>query len=342
MMQEELFEQSELYEHHRIVADKGQGLLRVDKFLFNRLENVSRNKIQLAIRAGNVLVNGNTVKPNYRIKPEDLLTVVLPYPHREYEIIPENLPLNIVYEDEHLIVVNKEAGMVVHPAHGNYTGTLVNALCWHLKDVPLFQSGEIRPGLVHRIDKETSGILVIAKTEMALTKLARQFFDRTTKRTYNAIVWGTFDPPQGTVTGNIGRCLKDRLKMQVFPDGENGKPAVTHYRMLEQLGYVSLIECRLETGRTHQIRVHMEYIKHPVFNDERYGGDKILRGTVFSKYKQFVENCFEIIPRQALHAKSLGFMHPESGDEMFFDSALPNDMLRLIEKWRNYIADRDQ
>jgi 23S rRNA pseudouridine1911/1915/1917 synthase len=342
MMQEELFEQSELYEHHRIVADKGQGLLRVDKFLFNRLENVSRNKIQLAVRAGNVLVNGNTVKPNYRIKPEDLLTVVLPYPHREYEIIPENLPLNIVYEDEHLIVVNKEAGMVVHPAHGNYTGTLVNALCWHLKDVPLFQSGEIRPGLVHRIDKETSGILVIAKTEMALTKLARQFFDRTTKRTYNAIVWGTFDPPQGTVTGNIGRCLKDRLKMQVFPDGENGKPAVTHYRMLEQLGYVSLIECRLETGRTHQIRVHMEYIKHPVFNDERYGGDKILRGTVFSKYKQFVENCFEIIPRQALHAKSLGFMHPESGDEMFFDSALPNDMLRLIEKWRNYIADRDQ
>ena len=340
-MQEELFEQSELYEHHRIVADKGQGLLRVDKFLFNRLENVSRNKIQLAVRAGNVLVNGNTVKPNYRIKPEDLLTVVLPYPHREYEIIPENIPLNIVYEDEHLIVVNKEAGMVVHPAHGNYTGTLVNALCWHLKDVPLFQSGEIRPGLVHRIDKETSGILVIAKTEMALNKLARQFFDRTTKRTYNAIVWGTFDPPEGTVTGNIGRCIKDRLKMQVFPDGETGKPAVTHYRMLEQLGYVSLIECRLETGRTHQIRVHMEYVKHPVFNDERYGGDKILRGTVFSKYKQFVENCFEIIPRHALHAKSLGFMHPESGNEMFFDSALPNDMLRLIEKWRNYIADRD-
>jgi 23S rRNA pseudouridine1911/1915/1917 synthase len=342
MMQEELFEQSELYEHHRIVADKGQGLLRVDKFLFNRLENVSRNKIQLAVRAGNVLVNGNTVKPNYRIKPEDLLTVVLPYPHREYEIIPENIPLHIVYEDEHLIVVNKEAGMVVHPAHGNYTGTLVNALCWHLKDVPLFQSGEIRPGLVHRIDKETSGILVIAKTEMALNKLAKQFFDRTTKRTYNAIVWGTFDPPEGTITGNIGRCIKDRLKMQVFPNGETGKPAVTHYHMLEQLGYVSLIECRLETGRTHQIRAHMEYVKHPIFNDERYGGDKILRGTVFSKYKQFVENCFEIIPRHALHAKSLGFMHPESGDEMFFDSALPNDMLRLIEKWRNYIADRDQ
>lgn len=340
-MQDELFEQSELYEHHRIIADKGQGLLRVDKFLFNRLENVSRNKIQLAVKAGNVLVNGNAVKPNYRVKPEDLITVVLPYPHREYEILPENIPIKIVFEDEHLIVVNKQAGMVVHPGHGNYTGTLVNALCWHLKDVPLFQTGEIRPGLVHRIDKETSGILVVAKTEMALNRLAKQFFDRTTKRTYNAIVWGTFDPPEGTVTGNIGRCIKDRLKMQVFPDGETGKPAVTHYRLLEQLGYVSLIECRLETGRTHQIRVHMEYIKHPIFNDERYGGDKILRGTVFSKYKQFVENCFEIMPRHALHAKSLGFRHPITGKELYFDSELPEDMQQLIEKWRTYLMNRN-
>jgi len=246
-MQEELFEQSELYEHHRIVADKGQGMLRVDKFLFNRLENVSRNKIQLAVRAGNVLVNSNPVKPNYRVKPSDVITIVLPYPHHEYEIVPENLPINILYEDDHLIVVNKEAGMVVHPGHGNYTGTLVNALCWHLKDVPLFQSGEIRPGLVHRIDKETSGILVIAKTELALNRLAKQFFDHTTRRTYHAIVWGTFDPPEGTITGNIGRSIRDRLKMQVFPDGETGKPAVTHYKVIEQLGYVSLIECRLET-----------------------------------------------------------------------------------------------
>jgi 23S rRNA pseudouridine1911/1915/1917 synthase len=341
MMQDELFEQAELYEHHRIIADKGQGLLRVDKFLFNRLENVSRNKIQLAVKAGNVLVNGNAVKPNYRVKPEDLITVVLPYPHREYEILPENIPINIVFEDEHLIVVNKPAGMVVHPGHGNYTGTLVNALCWHLKDLLLFQTGEIRPGLVHRIDKETSGILVVAKTEMALNRLAKQFFDHSTKRIYNAIVWGTFDPPEGTVTGNIGRCVKDRLKMQVFPDSETGKPAVTHYRLLEQLGYVSLIECRLETGRTHQIRVHMEHIKHPVFNDERYGGDKILRGTVFSKYKQFVENCFEIMPRHALHAKSLGFRHPITGKEMYFDSELPDDMQQLIEKWRNYLMNRN-
>jgi 23S rRNA pseudouridine1911/1915/1917 synthase len=341
MMQDELFEQSELYEHHRIIADKGQGLLRVDKFLFNRLENVSRNKSQLAVKAGNVLVNGNAVKPNYRVKPEDLITIVLPYPHREYEILPENIPINIIFEDEHLIVVNKPAGMVVHPGHGNYTGTLVNALCWHLKDVPLFQTGEIRPGLVHRIDKETSGILVVAKTEMALNRLAKQFFDRTTKRTYNAVVWGTFDPPEGTITGNIGRCIKDRLKMQVFPDGETGKPAVTHYRLLEQLGYVSLIECRLETGRTHQIRVHMEYIRHPVFNDERYGGDKILRGTVFTKYKQFVENCFEIMPRHALHAKSLGFRHPITGKELIFESELPDDMQQLIEKWRNYLMNRN-
>ena len=340
-MQEELFDQSELYEHHRIVVDKGQGLLRVDKFLFNRLEHVSRNKIQMAVRAGNVQVNSKAVKPNYKVKPGDLITIVLPYPHHEYEIIPEDIPIQILYEDEHLIVVNKEAGMVVHPGHGNYTGTLVNALCWHLKDTPLFQSGEVRPGLVHRIDKDTSGVLVIAKTEIALNRLAKQFFDRTTQRTYQAVVWGTFDPPEGTITGHIGRSIRDRLKMQVFPDGESGKPAVTHYRMLEPLGHVSLVECTLETGRTHQIRAHMEYVKHPVFNDERYGGNKILRGTLFSKYKQFVENCFKIIPRHALHAKTLGFIHPESGRSMTFDSPLPADMQMLVEKWRKYITDRN-
>ncbi len=341
-MQEELYDQSELYEHHRIIADKGQGLLRLDKFLLSRLEHVSRNKIQIAVKAGNVLVNGNTVKSNYRVKPADLITIVLPYPHREYEIIPEDIPINILYEDESLIVVNKEAGMVVHPGHGNYTGTLVNALCWHLKDLPLFQSGEVRPGLVHRIDKDTSGILVAAKTELALNRLAKQFFDRTTKRTYQAVVWGTFDPPEGTIIGNIGRSNRDRLKMQVFPDGESGKHAITHYKILEKLGYVSLIECRLETGRTHQIRVHMEYIRHPVFNDERYGGNQILRGTVFSKYRHFVENCFKIIPRHALHAKSLAFRHPETGKEMSFESELPADMQQLIGKWRQYVAGRNE
>ncbi|HEX2395379.1 MAG TPA: RluA family pseudouridine synthase, partial [Bacteroidales bacterium] len=292
-MQDELIDQSELYEHHRIIADKKQGLLRVDKFLFNRLEKVSRNKIQMAIRAGNVLVNNSSVKPNYRVKPNDLITIVLPYPHQEFELVPENIPINIIYEDDQIIVVNKQAGMVVHPGHGNFTGTLVNALCWHLKDIPLFRTGEIRPGLVHRIDKDTPGILVIAKTEIALNKLARQFFDRTTSRTYQALVWGIPEPEDGTITGHIGRNIRDRLKMQVFPDGENGKHAVTHYRVLEKLGYVSLVECRLETGRTHQIRAHMEYIRHPVFNDERYGGNKILRGTVFTKYRQFVENCFQ-------------------------------------------------
>ncbi len=350
-MPEDLFEQaepeqaefadsSELYEHHRIVADKKQGLVRVDKFLFNRLEAISRNKIQTAVRAGNVLVNSRTVKPNYQVKPADVITVVLPYPHHEFELIPEDIPLNILYEDDHLMVVNKAPGMVVHPGHGNYTGTLVNALAWHLRDTPLFRSGEVRPGLVHRIDKDTSGILVIAKSEIALNRLARQFFERTTSRTYQALVWGTFEEAEGTVTGNIGRCLKDRLKMQVFPEGDQGKPAITHYRQLEKLGHVSLVECRLETGRTHQIRVHMEYIRHPIFNDERYGGDKILRGTVFARYRQFVENCFQECPRHALHAKSLGFTHPETGKPMFFDSELPDDMKNLVDRWRNYVDSR--
>jgi 23S rRNA pseudouridine1911/1915/1917 synthase len=341
-MQEELFEQSELYEHHRILVDRGQALLRIDRFLGNRLESVSRNKIQQASRAGNILVNGTPVKPNYRVKPADVISIVLPYPHHEFELIPEDIPLNILFEDDSIVVVNKLAGMVVHPGHGNYTGTLVNALAWHLKDLPLFKTGEARPGLVHRIDKDTSGILVIAKTELALNRLARQFFNRTTHRTYIALVWGHFDKKSGTIEGNIGRNIRDRLKMQVFPEGEQGKPAVTHYREIEPLGYVSLLECRLETGRTHQIRVHMEYSGHPVFNDERYGGDKILRGTTFARYRQFVQNCFALMPRHALHAKSLGFLHPDTNKEMFFDSELPPDFQQLLEKWRGYTGGRNQ
>jgi len=341
-MQDEFFEQSELYEHHRILVDKGQEPLRIDKYLGNRIDNVSRNKIQQAAKAGNILVNGTAIKPNYKVKPLDVISVLLPYPHREIELIPEPIPINILYEDEDIIVVNKEAGMVVHPGHGNYTGTLVNALAYHLKDLPLFQSGEIRPGLVHRIDKDTSGILVVAKTEMALNKLAKQFFDRTIKRTYIALVWGRFDNETGTIEGNIGRCVHDRMKMQVFPSGDQGKTAVTHYRVVESFGYVSLIECRLETGRTHQIRVHMEYIGHPIFNDERYGGNKILRGTTFTKYKQFIQNCFKIMPRHALHAQSLSFRHPQTGEIMQFNSTLPDDFRQLLEKWRTYTSEKNR
>lgn len=335
-------ESSELYEHHRIVADKGQGVLRVDKFLFHKLENVSRSKIQNAAQAGNILANGKAIKSNYKVKPNDVISVVLPHPPYEFQLIPQDIPLNIVYEDEHLIVINKEAGLVVHPGHGNYDGTLVNGLLYHLKDAPLFQKGEMRPGLVHRIDKNTSGLLVVAKTEMALNHLAKQFYDRTTKRRYVAMVWGAFEEEEGTITGNIGRSLKDRMKMYVFPDGEDGKHAVTHYKVMENLGYVSLVECRLETGRTHQIRVHMEYMNHPIFNDERYGGDRILKGTTFTKYKQFVQNCFSIMPRHALHARSLGFQHPHTGEEMYFESPLPADMQEVIEKWRVYIGSRDK
>lgn len=338
---DELNEQQELFEHFRFEVDKGQSQLRIDKYIFNHIENISRNKIQNAARAGNILVNNVSVKPNYKVKPKDTISIVLPHPPREFEIIPQNLPIDIVYEDDSVIVVNKTPDMVVHPGHGNYTGTLVNALTYHLKDLPLFQTGEIRPGLVHRIDKGTSGLLVIAKTELALNKLAKQFFDRKTKRTYVALIWGSPGEKEGTIEGNIGRHLKERLKFQVFPDGGQGKPAITHYRIIEQLGYVSLIECRLETGRTHQIRVHMEYIGHPIFNDDRYGGNRILKGTTFSKYKQFVENCFSLMPRPALHAKSLGFIHPETGKEMIFDSNLPGDMQSVIEKWRNYILSRD-
>jgi len=331
----------ELFEHYRLIADPGQSLLRIDKFLSNRIENASRSKIQSAADADCILVNNKPVKSNYRVKPGDVISVVMPHPPREIELIPENIPLNIVYEDESLIIVNKTPEMVVHPAYGHYTGTLVNALMYHLKDNPLFNTGEMRPGLVHRIDKNTSGLLVIAKTEQALNKLAKQFFEKTSERTYNALVWGSFAEKEGTITGNIGRNIRNRKIMQVLPDDMQGKHAVTHYKVLEELGYVTLVECKLETGRTHQIRVHFQHIGHPLFNDNEYGGDQILKGTTFTKYKQFVKNCFDILPRQALHAKTLGFKHPATGKFIRFDSELPDDMQQVIEKWRRYISGRD-
>lgn len=333
-------EQQELFEHYRFVVDPGQSMLRIDKYLSAKIESISRTRIQGAAEAGNILVNNIAVKSNYRIKPSDLIQIVLPNPPREIELIPQDIPLDVVFEDDHVIVINKKPGMVVHPGYGNYSGTMVNALMWHLRDNPMFSSGELRPGLVHRIDKNTSGLLVIAKSELAHNKLARQFYDRTTERQYLALVWGSPKPEEGTVTGNIGRSPKDRKVMYVFADGSEGKHAVTHYKVIEDLGYISLIECRLETGRTHQIRVHMSHIGHPLFNDEEYGGDRILRGTTFSKYQQFVKNCFTMLPRQALHAKSLGFEHPVTGKRLLFDSLLPDDMVNLIEKWRTYISGR--
>ena len=334
-------QQDEMYEHFALTVDKGQALLRIDKFLTNRIEHVSRNRIQSAADGGSILVNGTPVKSSYKVKPLDPISIVMPYPKREVEIIPENIPLDIVYEDDDLIIVNKAAGMVVHPGHGNYTGTLVNALTYHLKDLPLFQEGNMRAGLVHRIDKNTSGLLVIAKNERSHVRLAKQFFDHTIRRVYTALVWGNFDEDEGTITGNIGRSLRDRLKMAVFEDGSAGKHAVTHYKVLKRYGYVTLIECRLETGRTHQIRVHMEHTGHPLFNDERYGGDRILKGTTFSKYKQFIENCFTIMPRHGLHARSLGFVHPATGKEVYFESELPADMAAVLAKWDIYTANRD-
>jgi len=341
MAEEELTDQQELFEHFRFKADPGQSLLRIDKFLSDRIENSSRTKIQNASNAGNILVNNKPEKPNYKVKPGDIIQVVLPTPPREIELIPQNIPINIVYEDDDVLVVNKEPGMVVHPAYGNYSGTLVNALMYHFRDLPLFNTGESRPGLVHRIDKNTSGILVIAKNELSLNRLSKQFFDRTTDRRYHALVWGTPEPAEGTITGNVGRNVKDRKIMQVFADGSEGKHAVTHYKILENLGYISLVECKLETGRTHQIRVHFSYIKHPLFNDEEYGGDQIIKGTTFTKYQQFVKNCFAILPRQALHAKSLSFDHPVTGKRLSFDSELPDDMVQVIEKWRKYTSGRD-
>jgi 23S rRNA pseudouridine1911/1915/1917 synthase len=329
-------EEQELYEHHRFVADKGQGLLRVDKFLMARLESTSRNKIQNAAKAGNILVNDQPVKSNYKVKPRDVISIVMAFPPREIELIPEDIPINILYEDEHLLVVNKAPGMVVHPGHGNYTGTLVNAMVYHFKDLPMQNEDHIKPGLVHRIDKNTSGTLLIAKNELAQTRLAKMFFDRKVDRLYHALVWGDLKEEKGTIEGHIGRSLKNRKVMDVFAGGEFGKAAITHFRVLERFGYVTLVECKLETGRTHQIRAHFRFIGHPLFNDETYGGDRILKGTTFTKYKQFVQNCFKICPRHALHAKTLGFVHPETKKPMFFDSELAPDMQMLIDKWRHY------
>jgi 23S rRNA pseudouridine1911/1915/1917 synthase len=329
-------EEQELYEHHRFVVDKGQGLLRIDKFLMARLESTSRNKIQNAAKAGNILVNDQQVKSNYKVKPNDTISIVMAYPPREIELIPQDIPINILFEDEHLLVVNKDAGMVVHPGYGNYSGTLVNALVYHFKDLPRQNDDSIKPGLVHRIDKNTSGILLIAKNELSQTRLAKIFYDRKIDRLYHALVWGDIKEEEGTITGHIGRSLKNRKIMEVFPGGEFGKSAITHFRVLERFGYVTLVECKLETGRTHQIRAHFRYIGHPLFNDETYGGDRILKGTTFTKYKQFVLNCFKICPRHALHAKTLGFAHPETREYMFFDSEIADDMKLLIDKWRHY------
>ncbi|HKM92590.1 MAG TPA: RluA family pseudouridine synthase [Prolixibacteraceae bacterium] len=334
------FDENELFEHFRFESDAGQKIMRIDHFLVNRMEGTSRNRVQQAAEAGSIMVNGSAVKSSYKVKPHDVITIVLDYPKRELKIIAEDIPLNVVFEDDHLMVVNKPAGMVVHPGHGNYSGTLVNALAYRFRNLPLFNAEDPRPGLVHRIDKDTSGLLVVAKTEQAKNNLALQFFNKTTKRRYQALVWGAPKEPEGTIVGNIGRSLKNRQVFTVFPDEDYGKHAVTHYTTLEDFGYVSLVECRLETGRTHQIRVHMKYINHPLFNDSNYGGNVILRGTTFSKYKQFVDNCFKICPRQALHAKMLGFAHPATGQDMVFESELADDMQLLVDKWRNYIVGR--
>ena len=333
---------SELYEHFRVVVDKGQSQVRVDKYLFERLVNSSRNRIQKAADAGLIMANGKPVKSSYKVKPCDVLTVMMDRPRYDNDIIPEDIPLDIVYEDNELMVVNKPAGLVVHPGCGNYHGTLVNAIAWHLKDTPSYDPNDPQVGLVHRIDKDTSGLLVVAKTPDAKTHLGLQFYNKTTRRKYNALVWGVVENNEGTIEGNIGRNPRDRMQMAVLSDPAQGKHAVTHYRVLERLGYVTLVECVLETGRTHQIRVHMKHIGHTLFNDERYGGNEILKGTHFSKYKQFVNNCFETCPRQALHAMTLGFVHPRTGEEMFFTSPLPEDMTNLIDKWRNYISNREE
>lgn len=331
-------EDAELYEHYRIEVDKGQSMVRIDKFLMDRIQNATRNKIQSAIENEAVMVNGKPVKSSYKIKPADLIVISLPTPPREDVVVPENIPLNILYEDEDLLVVNKEPGMVVHPAYNNWSGTLVNALAYHFQNLPTHQNGTGRPGLIHRIDKDTSGLLVIAKTDHAMTHLARQFFDHSIERTYYAIVWGEPEPADGTVHEYIGRSPKDRRVMTVFPpESEYGREAITHFKTLKKMRYVSLVQCNLETGRTHQIRVHMKFLGHPLFNDETYGGNKIIKGTTFTKYKQFVDNCFKVMPRQALHAKSLGFIHPTTKKFMQFDSELPEDFKSLLSKWEKYV-----
>ncbi|WP_430611876.1 RluA family pseudouridine synthase [Flavobacterium sp. JP2137] len=336
---QEIFEfsdelEADLYEHYKFEASKGQSPLRVDKFLMNLVENATRNKIQQAAANGNIFVNEIPVKSNYKVKALDVVRVLMEQPPFENKILPENIPLDIVYEDDTLLVINKKPGLVVHPGHGNYTGTLVNALAYHFENLPLNSSE--RPGLVHRIDKDTSGLLVIAKTEWAMSELQRQFAEKTTEREYVALVWGNVTEEEGTVETYIGRHVKNRMQMAAYDDEANGKYAVTHYKVLERLGYVTLVSCRLETGRTHQIRVHMKHIGHTLFNDERYGGHQILKGTTFTKYKQFVENCFQVLPRQALHAKTLGFQHPITKEFIRFNSDIPADMVQCIEKWKNY------
>lgn len=332
-------EEQELYEHHNIVVDKGQSLLRIDKFLMNRIDSVSRSKIQAAAHAGNILVNDNNVKPNYKVKPGDTVSIVLAHPPREFELIAEDIPLNIVYEDDDIIIINKGAGMVVHPGFGNFTGTMVNALMFYFQRRQSANSNA-KPFLVHRIDKNTTGIIIVAKNEFAQAKLAKEFFNHTINRKYVALVWGDFTEDSGTINGNIGRNPKDRKMMTVFNDENSGRRAITHFSVLERFGYVSLIECTLETGRTHQIRVHLKHAGHPLFNDEVYGGNYILKGTTFARYRQFIDNCFKLLPRHALHAKSLGFVHPASGKPVSFGSELPEDMQTVLNKWRRYIADK--
>lgn len=344
-MQEELEEkdfdnqEEELFEHYRFISDLGQEIIRIDKFLMDRLPNTSRSKIQNAAKNGNILVNTKTVKQNYKIKPRDEITIVLPYPIREIELIPEDIPIEILYEDDQLALVYKPSNMVVHPGYGNYTGTLVNAMVFHFENLPnKIEDYFGRPGLVHRLDKHTTGIMLIAKTEFALTNLAKQFYDRTTERRYHALVWGNVKEDSGTITGHLGRSLKNRKVMAVFPEGDVGKHAVTHYKVLERFGLVTLVECKLETGRTHQIRCHMKHIGHPLFNDLEYGGDSIVRGTTNQKYKLFIENCFQLIPGQALHAKTLGFQHPTKNEWMQFDSNLPDGFQQILDKWRKYVT----
>lgn len=327
-------QEEEGYEHYRFEAAKGQKPLRVDKYLMNMIENATRNKIQQAATDGNILVNDTAVKSNYKVKAHDVIRIVLEHPPHEYLLTAENLPIDVVYEDDQLLVVNKAAGMVVHPGHGNYSGTLVNALAYHFENLPINSSE--RPGLVHRIDKDTSGLLVVAKTEQAMAHLTKQFAEKTSEREYIAIVWGNVEEDEGTVEGNIDRHITNRMQMAVYPEGDKGKHAVTHYKVLERLGYVTFIACKLETGRTHQIRVHLKHIGHTLFNDERYGGNLILKGTTFTKYKQFVDNCFKTLPRQALHAKTLGFVHPTTNEKMRFDSEIPEDIQACLEKWRVY------
>jgi 23S rRNA pseudouridine1911/1915/1917 synthase len=330
-------EEVELFEHYHFKIDKGQTQIRIDKFLTDKIANATRNKLQQAIDAGHVLVNDKQVKTNYKVKPLDSIRIYLEKPILHTEVVPENIPLDIVYEDDSLMIVNKAAGMVVHPAHGNWTGTLVNALVYYFNQLPTMPGNTGRPGLVHRIDKDTSGLLVIAKTEEAMTHLANQFFNHSIERTYIAMIWGEPEANEGTINAHVGRSAKDRRIVDTFPDGDQGKHAITHWKVIQPLRYVSLVQCQLETGRTHQIRAHMKHIGHPLFNDAMYGGDKIRKGTQFSKYKSFVKNCFDILPRQALHAKSLGFIHPKSGEKLYFESPLPKDFSAVVDRWVNYV-----